>query len=74
MHDDFPQQIATFALVLGAGIYMFRRAWLMFHPDAEGQGGGCGGGCSSCSLSDASRAAPPTQVVSIGMPGSRKSG
>lgn len=71
MNDDLPQQLATLALVLGAGIYVFRRAWITFYPEsASGSGSGCGGGCSTCpSSSNATKNGP--EVISIGMPSGR---
>ncbi len=70
MRDDLFQEIATFVLILGAAFYVVRRVWIMFHP-MESDSGGCGGGCSSCSLSKGAESTSPVQVVSIGMPQSR---
>jgi hypothetical protein len=68
MRDDLLQEIATIGLIAGAALYVVRRAWLTFHPEPS-DGGGCGGGCSSCPSSKGAEA--PAQVLSIGMPASR---
>jgi hypothetical protein len=69
MPGDWTQDLATFVLVGGACLYVGRRIWLVFHPEA-GASSGCGsGGCGSCPSNAASGAKAPIQVVTIGMPG-----
>jgi len=63
------QEVATFVLVGMAALFVVRRAWLVFHPDAPK---GCGsGGCSSCPSNASNLSETPVQVVTIGMPKSR---
>lgn len=71
MTNDWMQEVATFVLVGMATLFVVRRAWLVFHPDAP-NGSGCGsGGCSSCPSNASNRSETPVQVVTIGMPPSR---
>lgn len=55
------QQLLTFGIVLAAGGYLARRAWLQF---SGRQAGGCGA-CSGCSAAAGSRSPVERPLVPI---------
>ena len=70
MTNDTLQEMATFGLIAMAALYVIRRAWRVFHPDAKS--GGCGSGCGSCASNPSAKSCqePTVQVVTIGLPAS----